>query len=362
MSALRIAIDYRPALLGRSGIPRAVRELARALAARGDVDLRLFAHSFGAARVAAHPPPEASLWRVPVPGRALPALARIGLDAGRLCGGADVFHWTDYVHPPVARTTRVVLTLHDCAFAADPEFHGVDSHTLATRTRAALERAAAIVCPTRATAADAERLLGIAPERLRVVPFGADHLTSRTADAERDDGPILMIGTIEPRKNHRRALAAWRKLGANRPELVVVGARGWCRDETERALVAATRDGGVRWLERAGDDVLGDLLARASAVLYPSRLEGFGFPALEALAHGAPVVAGDTPALREVLGEHAEWCDPADVDSIASALERALAPSAHEPRRRAARRAHAAGYTWEDCAAQHAAIYAEVAQ
>ena len=116
MSVLRVALDYRPALLGRSGIPRAVRELAAALGASARdgeaVDVRLFGHSW--ARAHDRPaPPGTRLFRTRLPGRALPFLARLGLGAERLCAGADVFHWTDYVHPPIGRRVPAVLTLHD---------------------------------------------------------------------------------------------------------------------------------------------------------------------------------------------------------------------------------------------------------
>ena len=359
MRVIKVALDYRPALLGRSGIPRAVRELARGLgaqAAGAGLDLRLFGHSWARAADATAPP-GARLHRHRLPGRALPWLARLGLGAERLCGGADLFHWTDYIHPPVGRRARVVLTLHDCAFAVDPELHGADARRLRERSLIATRRADFVVCPTHASAADAAQHLGVPAKKLRVIPFGIDHFAPLPAVAHPLGGEdyVLMLGTIEPRKNHLRAIAAWRRLSAPRPRLVVVGRAGWCCDDAIAALRAAVATGDALWFDDADDSTLAVLIRHARALLYPSLLEGFGFPPLEALAAGVPVVAGDTPALREICGDVAEYCDPHDVLAIAAALETALA----SPDEAAPRRAHAARFRWDDCARAHAALYRE---
>lgn len=358
--AIRVGLDFRPALLLRSGIPRAVRELARALARRDDTDVHLFGHCLATPR---HPaaPEGATLHRSRIPGRSLPLLAALGLDAARLCGGVDVFHWTDYVFPPVRRGRAVVLTLHDGAFARDPAFHGPTTADLLARTRRAVARADRIVCPTRASAGDAVELLGAEESRVRVVPFGVDHGAAPGSAVPLGGEPyVLMLGTVEPRKNHLRALAAWRRLGEGRPQLVVVGRPGWECDETARALDAACVAEGVLWRRDASEGEVARWLAHASALFYPSLLEGFGFPPLEALRHGVPVCCGDDAALREVLGSAARFCDARDEESMADALAATL-DEARDEASRAARRAHADRYRWADAAAGYAAVYAEVA-
>ncbi len=357
----RVAIDWRPAVLGRSGIPRAVRELARALAPRDDVELRLFAHSWARRRVAVEPPAGARCHRLPIPGRSLPWLARCGLGAERLCGRPAVFHWTDYVYPPVGHDVRVVLTLHDVAFAVDAGWHGASgSRELDRRVRRALARADAVVCPTQATADLAHRHLALPAGRISVIPFGADHVARSETAADRM-GPLLMVGTIEPRKNHLRLLAAWQALAAPRPELVVVGTHGWECDEIVAALEAERRRGrGMRWLEQVDDRQLEELFATARGLVYPSLLEGFGFPPLEALARGLPVLAGDQPAARETLGDAALFADPLDVEALRDGLQ-ALLDASHDPASREARRAHAARYRWTDCARAHATLYRRLA-
>ncbi|HLQ37974.1 MAG TPA: glycosyltransferase family 1 protein [Planctomycetota bacterium] len=356
-----VALDYRPAMLRNAGIPRAVRELAHALAAQPGLLLHLFAHSLAAARRSDRLPANARLHRLPIPGRSLPLLRRCGLGADRLAGGASVFHWTDYVYPPVTRAVPV-LTVHDLAFARDPSFHGrAQADELLRRTRGAAALARAIIVPSAATAEDVRAVLQpTAP--VHVVPFGVDHVPEVTGPHPLGGQPYaLAIGTVEPRKNHLRLLAAWQRLPRPRPLLVVVGRTGWECEAAAQALLAAQSDGDLRWYERASDPTIWGLLAHAEVLLYPSLYEGFGFPPLEAMALGVPVVAGDRPAIRESCDDAALYCEPTDESSIAAAIERALGDVPLRTELCARGRRRAARFTWNACARAHAAIYREVA-
>ncbi|MEM7202761.1 MAG: glycosyltransferase family 1 protein [Planctomycetota bacterium] len=359
---LRVCLDYRPAILTSAGIGRATRELARAIAARNDVQLHLFAHSLSPAARPDRPPPGARLHRLPIPGRTLPWLARLGLPAPRLAGGPHAFHWTDYVHPPTGRTPAV-LTLHDLAFAADPSFHGAESGALLQRTQAAARGAAVIVTPTQATAAAAQTHLDVPPEKLRVIAFGADHVPGTPGDSPRPGRPYaLMLGTIEPRKNHLAVLRAWPKIPDPKPDLVVVGRRGWECDAIVGRLREAEARGEAIWHDAVDDAAAFNWLANAALLIYPSLLEGFGFPPLEALAMGTPVVASDIPALREVLGGAACYCDPQDQLSIIGAIDRSLRHRGLRTELRERGLARAAELTWERSAAAHVEVYRAVAQ
>ncbi|MGE3353200.1 MAG: glycosyltransferase family 4 protein [Planctomycetota bacterium] len=358
-----VALDYRPALLSRAGIGRAVRELARALGERrdGDLALHLFGHSLAAARVPHREPVGARLHRLPIPGRALPLLRRLGLGADRLAGGAAVFHWTDYVQPPVCRA-RAVLTVHDLAFWRDASWHGEDAAVLRVRTERAAAAAAAVVVPSRATAGDVARWLPAA-HRVEVIPFGGDHVPTaplpRPAVAARDY--VVAVGTVEPRKNHRALLAALRLLPAPRPLLIVVGRRGWECAAIADELEAACAAGDAIWLEHADDAATWALLAHAQLCVYPSLWEGFGFPPLEAMALGTPVVAHAVAPLEELTDGNALLCDAAAPDALAAAIARGLGDDALRSRLAIGGRARAAAFRWRDCAAAHAALYREVA-
>ena len=365
VAPVRIAVDFRPALLGRSGIPRVVRELCRALATDPSLDLRLFGHALARPVSSEGAPPGARLHRRRFPGRLLPLAAALGFDAARLAGNAALFHWTDYVFPPVRRGIPVVWTLHDAAFVVDPSWHGPDAARLAARAERAARRAARIVCPTRATATVATERLGIAPERLRVVPWGADHAIGGKPATSRPDGTtagtgrhLLAVGTIEPRKNHARLLAAWRGLGAERPPLVVVGRPGWCCDDEVAMLERARIDEPLTWLPAADDATLARLYADALALVYPSLHEGFGLPAVEALVRGLPVVCGDDAALTEATLGGAFHVDARSVDAIRDGIVRALAGDA-PARAAAAGRRLLAERPWRGTAAGYRDVYRE---
>jgi len=189
-----------------------------------------------------------------------------------------------------------------------------------------------------------------------VIPFGSDHVPAQPGPPPIPEPYLLTVGTIEPRKNHRRLLAAWRTLAAPRPRLVVLGRRGWECAEIVADLERAVRDEGVLWREDVDDETVYAFMAHARALVYPSRFEGFGFPPLEAMALGTPVVAGDTPALREVLGDAARFCDPTEEDDLSAALHDMLsAPgTGHRERERAAE------FRWRASAEAYVRVYREV--
>jgi glycosyltransferase involved in cell wall biosynthesis len=151
------------------------------------------------------------------------------------------------------------------------------------------------------------------------------------------------VGTLEPRKDLRTLLTAHR-LVPDAPPLVLVGPPGW----GEQLDVSGCITPGY-----LGDDVLPDVVAGATALVLPSRDEGFGLPVIEALSAGTPVVASDLPVLREVGGDVVRYAEPGDPSSFAAALQQTL----DAPGDRASRRAHGAAYTWARCAEATRAAY-----
>ena len=349
-----VGIDYRPALLSGAGIGRATRELAKALARRDDVDLRLFGHSFARARVRCEAPRGARLCRLPIPGRSLPMLGKIGLSADRLCGNPAAFHETDYVALPIAKAARV-RTIHDLAFFRDASWHGMDSFALRKRTREFANEADVIVTPSRATADDVRRVLPAAPDPL-VIPFGADH--AKPMSGARRDDVVLCVGTIEPRKNHRALLAAIRSL-RKKPRLVVIGRRGWECDAIVADLESARREGWCEWREDADDDAMFSAMGEATLLAFPSSWEGFGFPPLEAMATGLPVLAHDCEPMRELTDGAALLCDATQADALAATLERMLGDAAMRAGMSRRGLVRASAFRWDDCAAAHAKVYRE---
>jgi O-antigen biosynthesis alpha-1,3-rhamnosyltransferase len=363
---MKIALDYRPALFSRSGIARSVRELARALACyEADLSLHLFGHALRAPRFG-EPPAGARLHRSRLPGRALPLLSRLGLDATRLSGTSRLFHWTDYVYPPVSSHASVVQTVHDLAFLSDPRFHGIkQSCVLEARFARALARADRIICPSEASANDLRHHY---PDHapIHVIPFGVDHVARFDANAlagralaadylQSSEPYLCCLGTLEPRKNHTSLLQAWEGLPAPRPPLLLIGAPGWESTQLQQGLTE--RREGLAWTGSISDASLFDLLAGARALLYPSSLEGFGFPPMEALELGIPPLVGDCSALREQLGDAALYVDGRDPVALGSAMQKITTDKSLRSRILNAWRERSPRLTWRACAKAHREVY-----
>ena len=228
---------------------------------------------------------------------------------------------------------RSVATVHDMVPLLLPYTSGTDPREFRARLGFASRFADAIIAVSRRTKEDMVRLSGIAAERIHVVypPVG---LPQRPLAAERvaarlrplglvPDGYVLFCGTIEPRKNLLSLMEAVASL-PQAPPLVVCGQEGWLAEEALRTMSVLERQGRVVRLGYVSDERLGALYSGAVLLAYPSLYEGFGFPAVEAMAHGCPVLTSDAGALPEVCGDAALYVDPRDVEDITAKLQRLL--------------------------------------
>jgi len=174
---------------------------------------------------------------------------------------------------------------------------------------------------------------------------------------------ILAVGTLQPRKNYpvlMQAYAALRQRTGLPHKLAIVGGRGWLTEEIDATITRLGLADQVRLLGFAPDDDLPALYTGASLLAFPSLYEGFGLPALEAMACGTPVVASTAPSLPEVCGDAALLVDPADVDGLADALERVLTDQEMAAQMVARGQQRAAQFRWEDAAKDLLAVYRQV--
>lgn len=347
-------MNFRPAMMPVTGIGRYVRELAGALA-KGGVDVRLYAVYLRGNRKGNHrAPPGTKLvaWRFPA--RVINALGWAGiLPADRVVGGCDVFHHTDYFLSEVGKRTPQVMTVHDLAFLRDRAFHlPRAAAALEGVVRRAADRCAGLLVPSEATARDCHELLGVDRGRIFVTPLGVDEGFFSLAPEAPSRPYLLAVGTLEPRKNFARLIRAHARSGIDL-DLLIAGGRGWLYDDVEAAARASPR---TRLLGHVPEAELKRLLAGARAFLYPSLLEGFGLPVLEAMAAGKPVLTSDREPLRSLAGDAAILVDPTDEEAIADGIRRVLAAA---PGGGAAR---ARGYTWQACAAATRRAYEAVAR
>jgi glycosyltransferase involved in cell wall biosynthesis len=303
---------------------------------------------------------------------------RIGWEqthAGRLAErvGADVWHGPHYTMP-LRSAVPTVVTVHDLTFFDHPEWHErAKVPYFRYMIRASARRAAAVVCISHYTA---DRLLTLAPPHglVAVARHGVDHDRFRSGGDPADDlrriarhgitpPYVAFVGTIEPRKNLPTLVTAFGRLARDHPDLrlALVGGDGWGSVAVRDAIAAsgiATRIIRTGYVENA---VVPALFRRSDCAVYPTLEEGFGVPALEALACGAPLVTSTGSALAEVVGDAAVTVDPNDVDAIAGALRAVIEDSERAAAMRSAGPIRAQAFTWQESVETHVAVYRKVA-
>jgi glycosyltransferase involved in cell wall biosynthesis len=284
------------------------------------------------------------------------------LGRGRVCDG-DVLHLTSLAGPDVAPGGPIrTVMVHDLAWRTNPELttaRGRRWHEAALRRVVASP--ATLLVPSEPVALELCRT-GVASERIHVVGEGADHLpppssieASEMLAAAGVSGPFLLsVSTLEPRKNLARLVSAHARAqerSSEVPDLVVVGPAGW-----GDTLEASSR---VHLLGRVGDGVLAALLTQCEGFVYVPISEGFGLPPLEAMAHGAPVVASSTtPSMA--AAPVVSLVEPDDDDAIVDGLVLLAAGRASQATASEAGRAFAGQHRWVDVAAAHLALWREL--
>jgi glycosyltransferase involved in cell wall biosynthesis len=337
--------------------------MAGALAARADVDVVGVS-----ARHSSPPPPE---WRPEIAVASLP-LPRVLLyeawhrlrrpSVESATGPVDVVHATTLAIPP--RSAPLVVTIHDLAFLHQPSHFTRRGHRFFRRgLEIARGDADLILCPSETTAEDCRRH-GFDRTLVRVVPMGIDRPEATEDEIEEVRGRhrlrrpyLLWVGTIEPRKNLTRLIEAFATLDHDL-DLALAGPAGW-NEDLER-LLAGMRDR-VRILGFVPERQLGALYGGAALFCFPSLLEGFGFPVLEAMVQGTPVVTSSGTSTEEIAGGAAVLVDPRDTDSIADGIRRVLDDESLARKLSEAGPARAARFTWERTAEELVNAYREVA-
>lgn len=370
---IQVGIDYTAAIHQSAGIGRYTREMVKALAAVDwpEASYRLFAA--GVPRDL--PPPELPANFAWCPSRITERwLARawhrlrLPLPVETWTGPLDLFHQPDFVLPPTRPATRTIVTVHDLSFMHDPTT--VMPGMVAYLTRLvpdSVNRADRVIAVSEATRQDLMAFFQTPPEKISVLYHGVSPEFRPVPQAERlaavrqkyglGEGPlVLSVGTIHPRKNYRRLVAAFAGIQPG-VSLVIAGSKGWAYDEVFDEVARHNLEERVLFPGFVAEADLPALYSAADLFIYPSLWEGFGLPLLEAMACGTPVIAANRSALPEVVGQAGLLVDPEDTTAIAGAMVKVLEDAGLRQQLAAAGRARAALFTWERMAGQLIDLY-----
>jgi alpha-1,3-rhamnosyl/mannosyltransferase len=369
---MRLCLDYSSALAHGAGVSRYVRELAIALLDFLPADNICLFHN------------RQHLDRLPTTLRMLRrAEVRVGNKLWRLLlmSGAtrhvahalgdfrpDIFHGPDCVIPEMACPS--VVSILDLTVLSHPQFHSAFNRLYQRFALPVMaRRARRIVTISKASAQEIQTRLNIRPDKITTIYPGIDHARFKPLDRARAryqvkeafgiTGPFaLAVGTREPRKNLANLIRAFLSIRADvLPELVLVGAPGW-GEVLPRELQELTEfKSRIRILGYVSDDALPELYASAAVYVYPSWAEGFGFPIVEAMACGTPVVTSNVSSMPEVASDACLLAPPSDIHALATQIQKPVEDEAL--RRFLGERgiARARQFTWRAAARQTLDVY-----
>lgn len=283
----------------------------------------------------------------------------------------DLLHGAVNVTPLLSLCPTVV-TIHDLSFMRYPQaFPATQRLYLHSQVRRSARHARQVIAVSQATKDDVVALFGVPPERVTVVYNGVDAVFSPaspdTIDAFRRERGlpqrfILHLGTLEPRKNLARLVEAFARTRQQLPQvddlkLVLAGGKGWDYDDIFAAVERLGLREQVLFTGYVPDADLPWFYRAATVFAYPSLLEGFGLPVLEAMACGTPVITSSVSSLPEVAGDAALLVDPGSVEALAAALIRVLGDAALADEMRRKGLQQAGRFSWQRTAAETASVY-----
>jgi len=372
---VRVAVNATSLLSPLTGIGQYTQNLMRAIERRGQFDLHYFyGHGWGR-ELRETPMPgivrakEFVKRVVPNPHEVFRWVQRMQFRRGVSKFHCELFHDPNYL--PFDFSGAIVNTVHDLSFVRFPETHpALRIRFLEKHLPPVLERCNAIITDSAFVRDEVVSVFGIDPEKIHPIHLGvsptyhprpSEETTPVLAKYGLTHGQyVLAVGTLEPRKNLIQGLRAFHRLPEalrERMPFVIVGMKGWLTDGIEAEIDALAGHGQVRALGYLSTDDLLQLYAGATMLLYPSIYEGFGLPALEAMACGIPVITSNRSSLPEVVGDVGITIEPGDEAGFAEAIRMLAEDADARAARGAAGVERARHFSWARCAVETERVY-----
>ena len=372
--SLSVTVDALPLLGNPTGVGAFCRGALTALSRQEGLHVSAYAVTWRRrASVRERLPAGVRLTHRAMPARPLHALwsTRDSPPLEWFVGRSDLIHGTNSDVPPARAAT--LMTVHDLTPVRFPELSNRASPNYPDLIRSALRRGAWVHTDSEYVASEVRDVFGAPADRVRAIAPGIPRLATvppRAREQAIDDVGlrgaryILSVGTAEPRKDLPGLVRAFDAVAGADPDLLLVlaGPPGWGEGALDAAIGAAHNRDRVRRLGWVSDGVLATLIDGASLLAYPSIYEGFGFPPLQAMAAGVPVVASSAGSLPEVLGDAACLVDPGDHDQLAGALRNTMEDDSARQLLIRRGRDRAATFSWTTFGTDMAQLYRDVVQ
>jgi glycosyltransferase involved in cell wall biosynthesis len=379
---MRVGIDGYPLAEPRTGVGHYTLELARALALISPADEFELISPAPFERAALAEIERANLPNLSTKNPKASSIRghwwSIGLPLYLRRVGCDLFHGTNFDVPlwnPLGKKRRRVVTIHDLSALLHPQTH---RSRLVRRARLRLPLVVRvsdlIITPTESVKREVCHRFNVKPGKVKAIPSAARRIFqpmpfAQTAEIRRrlgvEDNFLLFVGTLEPRKNLLTLLKAFEEIIANsalRPQLVIAGGEGWLMDDLFAFIRKSAVSERLHFTGYLSDEDLRALYSSCRIFIYPSVYEGFGLPPLEALACGAPVIAGRIPSLQEILGTAARLVEPLNVKALAREMIDLLEDENQRQTLGAAGPGHAGKFSWEKTARLTLGVYQKLLQ
>ena len=359
---------------GVDGIGSYTLELLKAFSRRSDIDTTPL--SFGTAMHAQVTQGEKAkvLARFEVAALVSMLTGRPFAGASELSRTLDIVHATDHRIPQLGQLP-VVATLMDAIPLVHPEW--VSASRLGRIKHAFWRRSAHwadhVITISEYSKTEIMNHFGLPEDRISVTPLGVDTrwfyplvesvLAQVSVRLSLPNRYFLFVGTLQPRKNVSRLIAAYQSLPnwlRDEVALLIVGRAGWqCEDITSN-LESGVYGSNVKWLKHLPEEELLTVMKGATGLVFPSLYEGFGLPVLEAFAAGVPVVTSNTTSLPEVAGDAALLINPLDETEIAGAMQRIIEDTSLANSLRQRGLSRALEFTWDRTAEMTIDVYRDV--